>query len=199
MNNSKYGYLISFLKCNSFYEKFRCLLILLVLLYSISGMGQYSITGEGAALNPHVINSNGNSFLIHEILLDWNLGDLANTFRTNKNPAIFLTTGFLQNQNPIISLFKDLNNFGQQIKMGPNPFYNEIHISCKQDGINIITIRILDSKGSLLTYINGPFSGLAFEKNIEIQKGKEPFYFVQISYNVSNSYVLYKTFKLIQF
>jgi len=199
MNNSKYGYFFSIFNCIYFYAQRRWYLLLLFLLYSINGLGQYSITGKGAALNPHVMNSNGGSVIIHQMLLDWNLGDLASTFKVHQNPTILLTTGFLQNHYPTISLFKDLSGFGEQIKIGPNPFYNEIHIYCKQDGINIISIRILDSKGSMLKYIKGPFSGLAFEKHIELKKGKYPFYFVQISYSVANSFSLYKTYKLLQY
>ena len=176
-----------------------CGFLLLILMYPISGLGQYSITNTRAPLDPNVINSNGGSAIIHQIVFDWNVGDVAATYNIPKPHEMLLTTGFLQSEPDVSLLFKALYNFGQQIKIGPNPFYNEIHISCKQYGMSIISIRVLDSKGSMVKYIKGPFSGLAFEKHIEIQKGKDPCYFVQICYNISNSYSIYKTFKLIQY
>lgn len=162
-------------------------------------LGQYSVIGNGTALSPHVINSNGGTVLISQMWVDWNVGDLAATYKTVQHPVLFLTTGFLQSDPDVLLLFKDFSSFGEQIKIGPNPFYSGIHIYCKQVGITILSIRIMDSKGNLNQYIKGPFSGLAFEKQIEIQKGKDPFYFVQIGYTISNSVSLNKTFKLIQY
>ena len=150
MNNSKYGYFFCLCTSKYVYTVHTLLLLLFILIYSNKVLGQYSVIGNGTALSPHVINSNGGTVLISQMWVDWNVGDLAATYKTVQHPVLFLTTGFLQSDPDVLLLFKDFSSLGEQIKIGPNPFYSGIHIYCKQVGITILSIRIMDSKGNLL-------------------------------------------------
>ena len=150
-------------------------------------------------LDPSIINNNGGSFLMQGFMMDWSIGGLANTLVYKEKATTILSIGFLQNAYDIRAVYNDINNFGLQIKIGPNPFYNDLYFYCKQDGIVIDAIRLFDGQGNLIKNIKGPFSGLQFEKHISIPKLSNPTCYVQIQYVVANKYTSARIYKLTQY
>ena len=199
MKISRKGYFFAQLNALLFYIRYYVTLLFFGILYSIKGIGQYAVTGRPASLDPIVLNSNGGNVLLNSILLEWNVGELAQTYSIQSRPFFFLTTGYLQNGYDITLLFSKLSKFGEQIKIGPNPFHQLIHIYCAQEGLNINSIHIIDSKGVHIKSLAGPFSGLNFDKTIAIEKHSDPLYFIQINYTVANAISLTTIYKLIQY
>jgi hypothetical protein len=166
---------------------------------SIRGLGQLNKAHHYEQLDPYALNSNGGTTTINQMTIDWSVESLSNTLTFNNKPAMLISTGFLQNGYDVLTHFNQLENFGLQIKVGPNPFTNFIHIYCSQDGIDILGIQVYSSQGLLIKNVVGPFSGLQFAQTIALQKLSTPIYFVQVKYIVANKYMLNKTFKLIQY
>jgi hypothetical protein len=166
--------------------------------FPISGFSQLPLGVYIASKDPYTINSNGGTLSINQLLLDWEISDLSNTLIYKNKQVLIVSTGFLQNAYDASTLYNSIEIFGEQIKVGPNPFTNRIGLFCKQDGMDILGIQVYDSHGILIRNIIGPFSGLQFEHTIQFQKLSNPICFVQIKYTVANRYTYYKTFKLIQ-
>jgi hypothetical protein len=150
-------------------------------------------------LDPSIINNNGGCIVMQDIMMDWSIGGLASTLIYKEKVTTILSIGFLQNAYDIVTIYNDINDFGLQIKIGPNPFYNDLYFYCKQDGIVIDAIKLFDGQGNLIKSIKGPFSGLQFEQHISIQKLISPTCFVQIQYVVANKYASASIYKLIQY
>jgi hypothetical protein len=131
--------------------------------------------------------------------IDWGLGEMASAFTVLQNPSILLSTGYLQSNYDIVSLFNQLDSFGLQIKVGPNPFYNTLRIYCAQDGLDIMAIKVFDSHGVIIKNISGPFSGLQFDQTIQIQKLSTPICLIHIQYKIANLYSRQRIYKLIQY
>lgn len=162
-------------------------------------IAQQAFYSKYIKLDPSIVNNNGGSFLIQGFMMDWSMGGLATTFVYNEKGSIILSIGFLQNAYDIASVYNNLSDFGLQIKIGPNPFYNDLFFYCKQEGIVINSIKIFDVQGNLIKNMKGPFSGLQFEKHISIQKLTNPTCIVQIEYVVANKYTSTRIYKLIQY
>ncbi len=172
---------------------------LIALTYSpISGFSQLPLGVYLTSKDPYTVNSNGGTLRINQLLLDWEISDLSTTLIYKNKQVLILSTGFLQNAYDASALYNSIEVFGEQIKVGPNPFTNRLRLFCKQDGMDILDIRVYDSHGILIRNTIGPFSGLQFEHTIQFQKLTTPICFVQIKYTVANRYTYYKTFKLIQ-
>ncbi len=150
-------------------------------------------------LDPSILDNNGGSFLMRGFMMDWSIGGLGNTLVYKEKATTILSIGFLQNAYDIATIYNDINDFGLQIKIGPNPFYNDLYFYCKQDGIVIKSINLFDALGNLIKNLKGPFSGLQFEQHFSIQKLMNPNCFVQILYVVDNQFTRSRIYKLLQY
>jgi len=196
MNLSIYGYFF----CAKFWKYIICFTLLLFFLKSQSQQfQQIKVTSNLRSLDPNTINCNGGCISLNKIIIDWTAGDVGNTIKYNAKPFIIISTGYLQNDYDASALFRTMGNFGLQIKVGPNPFTNNIHISCAQTGMDIISIALYDNVGNGFNLIKGPFSGLLFEKNIYIHQLSNPICYLKVHYIIANKYELSRTFKLIQY
>ena len=191
MSISMYGYF--------YHRSIKCCIVILACLYCIKGLSQYSAPVSFQQIDPYTINSIGGSIYTNQMSVDWGLGEMASTFKIDHTPSILLSTGYLQSSYDIVSLFNQLDSFGLQIKVGPNPFYNTLRIYCALDGLDIMAIQIFDSHGVVIKNIRGPFSGLQFEQTIQIQKLSTPICLVYIQYKIANLYSRQRIYKLIQY
>ena len=191
MSISIYGYF--------YHISIKCCIVTLACFYCIKGLSQYSAPVSFQQIDPYTINSIGGSIYTNQMNIDWGLGEMASTFKINHTPSILLSTGYLQSNYDIVSHFNQLDSFGLQIKVGPNPFYNQLRLYCEQDGVDIMAIKVFDSHGVIIKNISGPFSGLQFDQTIQIQKISTPICLVHIQYKVANTYSRQRIYKLIQY
>ena len=180
-------------------SKCKHILFLTLFLHCKILLCQYNTALALSKFDPYAINNNGGKFAITNMHLDWTLGDIGNTHIYNYNNNILLSTGFLQNAYDFSAVYKQLEIFGEQIKVGPNPFSNSIHLSCAQDGMEIISIEMYNQAGICIKKIQGPYAGYNFDMLIPIEKLTFPICLMQIKYCVANQWILYKSLKLVQY
>jgi hypothetical protein len=109
-----------------------------------------------------------------------------------------LSSGFLQNQNDIKFNLKSIDSFNLKILIGPNPMQNIFKISCAQDGIIILNIKITDNLGNSIQVLKGPYAGLNFQKQINLVGEKNGLYYIIINYIVGGQVLSNKVFKLLK-
>jgi len=161
---------------------------------------------QAQVLDPSTINSAGGKIEIASTLnqannnwmLDWTLCEpFAIQTWCSKNKIIF-STGFLQ---PNLMLNPELikpGAFDFKLKWGPNPVSNYLLLSCKQAGIDIIRMNIVDSDGHKIKNIEGPYSGLDFSKRISFTSENTGIYYIIIHYSVANKFTQVKILKIIK-
>jgi hypothetical protein len=149
-------------------------------------------------IDPYCINVTGSSIQVNDIYFDWSLGEAAmvHTLETQKN--YILSTGFLQSVYTPLYLYNELDSFGIQIKVGPNPFKNSIIIQSKVDELTITSIQLINFQGKLLYNFEGLFSGLQFYHEIIIEKLVFPVCFLRIQYCIADKIYRSKYLKLLQ-
>jgi hypothetical protein len=161
---------------------------------------------QAQIMDPCIINTTGGKMDIastinkanNNWMLDWSLGEpFAIQYWCSKNKIIF-SIGFLQ---PSLLLNPELirpGAFDFKLKWGPNPVFNYLQLSCKQAGIDIIRINIVDSDGNKIQKIEGPYSGLDFSKKISFASANTGIYFISIHYIVANKFSQMKIIKIIK-
>ncbi len=160
---------------------------------------QSNATNKRPRLDPWSMNGNGHTVMLPSLILDWNLGDFAHFVHFSNNEISFITTGYLQNNYNALLLNDKLDSILLQVKVGPNPFKNTIHISCNQDALIINGIVLYDEQGKRLGHVRGPFSGVQFEQSFTVYPLKQTYCFIQIQFTLGNNQQYFKTYKLIQY
>mgnify|MGYP000154930309 CR=1 FL=1 len=148
--------------------------------------------------DPYTINVAGGTWRQNNNWIDWSLGEstLIKTFY--KHPILLLSFGFLQSGYDPLLLFKSLDSFDLQIKVGPNPFQSKVFIQSKQDGIAIIKVQVMNFRGDIIYYFPGIYAGLHYYLEIPIQKLNNPIYYLYIQYRIGENTERTKIIKLIQ-
>jgi hypothetical protein len=161
---------------------------------------------QAQSLDPSIINSAGGKINIvsktnqanTNWMFDWSLGEsFAIQTWCSKNKIIF-STGFLQ---PSLMLDPNLirpGAFDFKLIGGPNPVTSYLLLSCKQAGIDIISINITNSDGNKIQNIEGPYSGVDFSKRISFASANTGIYFIAIHYIVANKFKQVKIIKIIK-
>lgn len=152
----------------------------------------------GQYFDPFCQNIASGSKSTHDLTLDWNLGEALCTETITSKSTIILSTGFLQNQNEAIITFKRTDSFNLKVIIGPNPIEQFFTISCAQDGLDILHIKIIDAFGNSVQEIKGPYSGLNFQKKINMLSENKGLYYVIVNYLIAGQLGAYKVFKLVK-
>jgi hypothetical protein len=126
------------------------------------------------------------------------MGESLSTETYISKSSIMLSSGFLQNQNDIKFNLKSIDSFNLKILIGPNPMQNIFKISCAQDGIIILNIKITDNLGNSIQVLKGPYAGLNFQKQINLVGEKNGLYYIIINYIVGGQVLSNKVFKLLK-
>ena len=189
---------MKFLMYGLFYKQVCKIILAFLLFISSKNFGPFQSSFAVKHLDPYDISINGGTKILNQLLFDWTLGNMGNTISYTTRPSMIVSTGYLQNSSDVLALYQEIESFGLQIKVGPNPFQNKVWIHCAQDGLVIIAIKFFNSNGFMIKHILGPFSGLYFEQNFEIQKLITPICYVQVQYKVANEFTFQKTYKLLQ-
>jgi len=161
---------------------------------------------QAQVLDPSIINTAGGNININSRtnqvninwMFDWSLGEPFAIENWCSNNKIVFSIGYLQ---PSLLLNPELirpGAFDFKLKWGPNPVSNYLLLSCKQAGIDIIRINIVDSDGNKIQKIEGPYSGLNFSKRISFASANTGIYFISIHYIVSNKFTQVKILKIIK-
>jgi hypothetical protein len=126
------------------------------------------------------------------------MGESLSTETYISKSSIMLSSGFLQNHNDIKFNLKSIDSFNLKILIGPNPMQNIFKISCAQDGIIILNIKITDNLGNSIQVLKGPYAGLNFQKQINLIGEKNGLYYIIINYIVGGQVLANKVFKLLK-
>lgn len=153
---------------------------------------------QGQYLDPFCQNILSGSKPTGDITLDWNIGEPLSAATIVSKNNIMLTSGFLQNQNEAIRTFKNIDSFKLKILIGPNPIQENFTISCTQDGLDILCIKIIDAFGNSIQEIKGPYSGLNFQKNINLLSENKGIYYVIVNFILTGKFTANKVFKLLK-
>ena len=143
-------------------------------------------------------NPIGNTKYLPPLVVDWTGGECLQLTASSPYLKWILSFGFLQNDYDKAMLFKSLDSFGWQIKVGPNPFSNYLIVQCKQEGIVITKILLSDLSGKLLYQSNGMYSGTAFHKRIHIAQISAGSYLLLIYFIVGNGVKQMRSYTLLQ-
>jgi len=161
---------------------------------------------QAQVLDPSTINSAGGKINIASTLnqannnwiLDWTLCEpFAIQTWCSKNKIIF-STGFLQPSLMLNPAFNSPESFDFNLIWGPNPVMNYVELSCKQAGVEIMNIQVIDHYGNKIQNIKGPFSGLHFSKQISFASANTGIYFIALHYIVANKFSQMKIIKIIK-
>jgi hypothetical protein len=148
--------------------------------------------------DPFTINVTGSSRQLSNITIDWSWGEASIIKTLHAYPSYILSTGFLQSKNDPLLLFKNLDSFALQIKIGPNPFTDFIQITMNQEGIAIHAIQLFNAQGILLYQMKGNYSGLGFYHKIKMEAHDNSIYYLVVNYTIGDFMTKSKYFKLIQ-
>ena len=148
------------------------------------------------ALDPHSSNVMGSTYKQDIILIDWSLGEQVTTPTLLKDGFPIISTGFLQNKNADINTYKTLDSFLLKISIGPNPTRDQFSIKLQQLGITLEQINILNLQGNIASQLQGPYSGLNFNKIFDMSEKKEGMYLIQIKFLIDGKYAKLKTYKI---
>ena len=161
---------------------------------------------QAQVLDPSIINTAGGKIDIasrtnqanNNWMLDWSLGEpFAIQNWCSKNKIVF-SIGFLQPALMLNPAFINPANFDFHLVWGPNPVSTTVWLSCKQAGIDIISINITNSDGNKIQNIEGPYSGVDFSKGIWFASVITGIYFIVIHYIVANKFTQVKILKIIK-
>jgi hypothetical protein len=161
---------------------------------------------QAQVLDPSIINTAGGNININSRtnqvninwMFDWSLGEPFAIENWCSNNKIVFSIGYLQ---PSLLLNPELirpGAFDFKLNWGPNPVSNYLMLSCKQAGIDIMRINIVDSDGNKIQKIEGPYSGLDFSKRISFASANTGIYFITIHYIVTNKFTQVKILKIIK-
>ena len=153
---------------------------------------------HGQYLDPFCQNILSGSKPASNLTLDWNMGEPLSTATIVSKANMMLSSGFLQNQNEAMMTFKNTDSFKLKILLGPNPMQENFTISCTQDGLDILCIKIIDAFGNSIQEIKGPYSGLNFQKKINLLSKNKGIYYVIVNYVLVGKFTAYKVFKLLK-
>jgi hypothetical protein len=159
---------------------------------------------QAQILDPTIINAAGGNINIYaktnqvkiNWTLDWSLGESLATHTWHLKNKLIYSTGFLQPTLMLNPAFTHPANF--DLVWGPNPVSTTVWLSCKQAGIDIMSIHIMDIYGNKIQNIKGPFSGLHFSKQIPFASVNTGIYFIALHYIVANKFSQMKIIKIIK-
>lgn len=147
-------------------------------------------------LDPFCNNVLGASFKNEYILIDFSVGEQISIPTLFLDSKCIISSGFLQHKNSDIETYKTIDSFLLKISMGPNPITNYYTITMHQIGIVIVQINILNMQGGMVSQLQGPYSGLNFNKAIDMTMQKEGMYLVQIQFLIDGQYPKTRTYKI---
>jgi hypothetical protein len=147
-------------------------------------------------LDPRCNNVMGASYKKESIMIDYSVGEQISIPTLFIDAGIIISSGFLQNRNRDIDIYNSLDSFLLKMTMGPNPTSNYFTISIHQLGITVVQISILNMQGVLVDQLHGPYSGLNFNKKIDMTMQKEGFYLIQIKIKIDDQFEKIKNYKI---
>jgi hypothetical protein len=151
-------------------------------------------------LDPFSLAIQGGSKTLHNeqdrILLDWSIGQPASFDVFNKDYPITISGGFLQNKNCDRCLFKTLDSFLVQLKMGPNPVEHFLSIQINQAGIIWQGAEIYNMEGRLIQKMDVKLSGLHLKYILNFNQYAKGIYFLKCYFLVDQQFPIIKTIQI---
>jgi len=157
-------------------------------------------------LDPGIINTAGGNIQIisktnqvkNNWKFDWSLGESIATQTWQLKNKLIYSTGFLQPTLMLNPVFTSPASFDFNLVWGPNPVATTLELSCKQAGIDIMSIQVIDNNGNKIQNLKGPFSGLHFSKQISFASVNTGLYFIAVHYIVASKFGQMKIIKIIK-
>jgi hypothetical protein len=148
-------------------------------------------------LDPLGLAIQGGSKTLHSeqdcIIMDWSIGQPAVLESFKKDASIFINTGFLQNKNCDQCLYKSLDSFLVQVKIGPNPTEHNLFIQINQAGLIWQGWEIYNMEGKLLERKVINLSGLRLQYTINLSHYTKGIYFLKCYFLIDQQIPIFKT------
>ncbi len=151
-------------------------------------------------LDPFSLAIQGGSIaLAHEqnsIIIDWSLGQPAAGELFNKDYSIFISNGFLQNKNCDRCLYKNIDSFLVQLKIGPNPIVQYLYMQLNQAGIFWQGVDIYNLEGKLIQRTKVNQSAFQLRYNINFNGYPKGIYFLKCYFLIDQQFPIIKTIQI---
>ena len=120
-----------------------------------------------------------------------------NNQKTNKNDAsLIINTGFLQNKNCDKCLYKSLDSFLVQVKIGPNPTEHNLYTHVNQSGLIWQGWEMYNLEGKLLERRVINLSGLRLQYTINLSNYSKGIYFLKYYFLIDQQISIIKTIQI---
>jgi Secretion system C-terminal sorting domain len=148
-------------------------------------------------LDPLGLAIQGGSKTLHSeqdsIIMDWSIGQPAVLESFHKDASLCINTGFLQNKNCDQCLYKSLDSFLVQVKIGPNPTEHNLFIQINQAGLIWQGWEIYNMEGKLLERKVINLSGLRLQYTINLSHYTKGIYFLKCYFLIDQQIPIFKT------
>ncbi len=151
-------------------------------------------------LDPLGLAIQGASKSIHSeqdsIIMDWSIGQPACFDLINKNYPITISSGFIQNKNCDQCLYKSLDSFLVQVKIGPNPTELYLYTHINQAGLFWQGFEVYNLEGKLIDRIIVKLSGLRLQYTINLSHYTKGMYFLKYYFLIDQQIPIIKTIQI---
>ena len=151
-------------------------------------------------LDPLGLAIQGGSKSIHSeqdsIIMDWSIGQPACFDLINKNYPITISSGFIQNKNCDQCLYKSLDSFLVQVKIGPNPTEHNLYTHINQSGLIWQGWEMYNMEGKLLERRVINLSGLRLQYTINLSHYSKGIYFLKYYFLIDQQIPIIKTIQI---
>ncbi|MFZ9242353.1 MAG: T9SS type A sorting domain-containing protein [Sediminibacterium sp.] len=151
-------------------------------------------------LDPLGLAIQGGSKTLHSeqdsIIMDWSIGQPAVLDSFNKDASLIVNTGFLQNKNCDKCLYKSLDSFLVQVKIGPNPTEHNLYTHINQLGLIWQGWEMYNLEGKLLERRVINLSGLRLQYTINLSNYSKGMYFLKYYFLIDQQISIIKTIQI---
>lgn len=158
------------------------------ILFALLLVDPYSLAVQGGS---QFINAASDKWLI-----DWSVGQAIDTHTLTNNNAFIISAGFLQNKNCDRCLYKNLDAFLNNLKWGPNPVQDYLHIQINQAGLLWTNIEIYTIEGRLIQSTRPNLYGMQLDYTMDWRSFQEGTYFLKVYFLIDEQFPISKTIQI---
>ncbi len=141
---------------------------------------------RGQSIWPSILNATGGSTYIGTKEFEWSVGEMAlvNTFTTS---SIVVTQGLLQTRlSTDINEVPGITNLGDYLQIYPNPTTGAINIQYNANKEGVITLKLMDMAGRLITDLKSEVKPGANNQKLDISALAAATYMLEVYMQPTN-------------
>ncbi len=148
-----------------------------VLLLVLTVLGRFN--SKAQSLTSSVINVSANSYTQGYYSIDWSIGEMAIIEPMNaSNGNYIITNGFLQPDKPLENVVRNFSP--EEIRILPNPTYNNIEINFLTVQQGALYISVYDANGKHMLLHRAISYGVGSIEKLNLSNFASGTYFIQI-------------------